>query len=301
MVDLAEPLNGADAPPARVDATIPTPYEYGLFSVARILETVDAHQNEGVYATPYTCEPATGYVRNCDDEATATKALGRNVNDPTAASPYTLYGYFECASIGYDLTEAQQMARQNLLLGEERGAENELWSADLGSVTSLSGGLNGDNSTVENVGGASAVSVVAGVAALEDWLGENYGGVGILHMPRGLAISLSKARIIDFMAGSKRLTTILGTRVAAGGGYDGTGPVGDAARNPGAGNAWIFASGDVVLRRSAPFDTPPGSQTAAILDRDLNDLTALSERIYSNWIDGCGIAAVRVTIDSCGC
>lgn len=300
-------LNGADAPPKRVDAVIPTPYDFGLFSVARMDEVVDAHENEGVFAQPYTCDPATGYVRNCDEvDDPPAKSHEPNVRGANYASPYTLYGYYECASIGYSITEAQQIARQNLLLGEERGAEAELWAGDLGSVSSLAHGINLDASTITDLTPvAGATSVVTGVAALENWLGQNYAGVGMLHVQRGLAISLGSSRVIDFQAGSKKLTTILGTRVSAGSGYSGIGPdaiVDDAVvpgTDPADGEAWIYATGDVVLRRSAPFDTPPGSQSAAVLDRDLNDLTALSERIYSNWIDGCGIAAIRVILDCC--
>lgn len=183
--------------------------------------------------------------------------------------PFVAYAGYRCALPGRSLEDAAGRARSALEMSEQRQVENAYWTGALGNDTRLAGP---DTVTVAGAGG-SPVSLADGVAALESHLGSTYGGAGVLHAGRGVATYAAGAQLVT--RDGPALSTILGTRWVFGGGYPGTGPDGAA---PAEGSAWIYATGEVVVRRSEVFTTPP--EPAAGFDKSSNELLLMAERVY---------------------
>jgi hypothetical protein len=85
---------------------------------------------------------------------------------------------------------------------------------------------------------------------------------------------------------------MLGTPVAAGAGYPGSGPAGEAAA---AGTQWMFVTPAMFGYRSEVF--PSSAVRGDLLDRSKNDLYAVAERNYVLGFDPCGVGAVLVDLD----
>jgi hypothetical protein len=83
------------------------------------------------------------------------------------------------------------------------------------------------------------------------------------------------------------LVTQLGSKVAAGGGYDlpNNGPTGAAAA---AGERWLYATGEVLVLRDDLV-------VLQELNRSTNDVVVLVERMYFAVVD-CFAAAVKVKV-----
>lgn len=199
----------------------------------------------------------------------------------TIGTPFTVYTGFECKAV--DLDEARRVAAERLALVEWRGVEQALWE-NLPPA---------DPNFPDNLGLVvldPAPSLCAGFGALEEFLGANYAGVGIIHAPRRVA------SYVDTMVHQEQaqLKTLLGTLVAFGGGYDPLeGPTGQTAPTEGQ-SVWMYATGAIVYRRSAePFVNPPDG---GALDRVTNQVTVAAERTYVLTVE-CVIAAVLVTLE----
>jgi hypothetical protein len=179
---------------------------------------------------------------------------------------------------------------EKLTLGEGRAIEREFWTganginphlADVLDTTILAGGL--------------PVSPVAGLAALEGALGECFGGIGLIHAPRGAIPALQASTLIE-RSGQRIQTTPLSTGVVAGGGYPGSAPDGTAAA---AGQSWLFATGPVTLRRT-PIEFV-GASAADWTKRDTNDAILIAERTYVVTLEDCCKFAVLVDLNGCCC
>lgn len=176
--------------------------------------------------------------------------------------PFAVYHMFKCGAVGgYD--RGAERARRALMGGEGRAVERVMGQL-----------LAADDTGVDiTPTPGTAVSIVDGIAKLEKWSAANYGGVATIHMPRDVALVAYAAGALVRV--STRLETGLGSRVAAGAGYDTLqGP--DGAGAAGADEAWLYVTGQVVARRGAVIEVGPQLQTAP---RD-NSFLALAERSY---------------------
>lgn len=214
------------------------------------------------------------------------KELDPNTGEVGHSSPFTVYGHFRCSPTGYSGSAAQDKATAHLLAREEARAEGALWTGDLGNVPNLAG-TNGYPEPTTLAGG-TAVGIGPALALLEDFLAGSYGSEGVIHMTRGAATQAAAERLVLAVGG--RLTTVLGTAVAAGAGYPGSGPTGQTA----AGTSWIYASPAVFGYRSEPFTS--SNSPGDLFDRGHNVLTAIAERTYLLGFDPCGVAAVQVQL-----
>ena len=187
---------------------------------------------------------------------------------------------------------------------KQRDAANAAWikrwplgtatRTDIASAATLDLTANAVNSDYLRITGTTTVTVAgAGVAEtvglLENWLATNYGSVGVIHMTRQAAV-IGLAREVLVTSGG-RLTTQLGTPVAAGSGYPGTGPAGQAAA---ASTSWIFATPALFGYRSEVFDS--SDRSGDLFDRSLNNLYAVAERSFLLGFDPCGVAAALATL-----
>lgn len=121
----------------------------------------------------------------------------------------------------------------------------------------------------------TGVNPVEGVAFLEQWIGERYGGLPLLHMNRyGTTYTVSKGLLRP--AGTD-LVTFQGTPVANGAGYGSAGPDAVTATYPG--EYWIYATGQVNL-----WQGPLVRVTAPEVGQ--NRMLGLVERTYVPVIEG---------------
>lgn len=288
------------APPP-VDAETPA----GLFTVARLIQGADlpgdgngTRWEAGVQYQVQTCADVSGWSEVCPPTAPEDKTF--DLRFPTVTgTPFIAYLGIDCPLVGYSLDEFETAVRNGFLANESRLVERAFWSGEFGNSPSLAG-TDADPSDCVNLtpgdvdyAGGTAMTIVGGISALEDYLGANYGGVGIIHSPRGVAPFAARDNQIE--RSGTRLTTKLGTRWAFGGGYTiNTGPDGVVAP---AGEAWLYATGAVTIYRSGVFINP--NELRAAFDTRTNQVEILAERKYVITRE-CVCAAVRVKV-GCSC
>lgn len=208
------------------------------------------------------------------------KNLERNGVEPGVASDFTIYGHYQCSPIGNSLEYAEERAEQHLIAREQARVEQAIWTGDLGNTPTLRGAT---------VLGSGAVSIRAGIAALEAAIATEYGSLGVIHMTRETALLAIAASVLRRDGG--RLFTELGTPVVAGAGYDGSGPDGTPA-SPG--ESWAYVTPAIFGYRGEVFTS--SGRPGDLLDRSTNDLYAVAERTYVIGWEECGVSAVLLTI-----
>jgi hypothetical protein len=270
-------------PPLYVEAPATTPYSFGLFSVASFPVEADDHWRCGIEYEPQACGAASAWGDPCD-AAQADKA-GVDGVDLVEGDPFTVYAGITCRLPGR--TDFEDRARAALALGEQRAVEEAYWTGSAGNTPRLADPAADILNTV--AGAPGALCPAAAIASLEAHLASNYGGAGIIHAPRYAVPFLSRNALIN--PGRDRITTDLGTAVAAGGGYAvNTGPDGAAAP---ADTVWLYATGAVVIRRSEVWVNP--DTLAQSLDRAANQIELLAERTYVVTHE-CVLAAVLMSV-----
>lgn len=277
------------APPQIVAGAPRLPLPYGLFSV--VAPRVDAEERweNGVTFEALTCEPAGGIGEpECapDETIGLPKDLDPNGTSAGVASPFTIYGHYQCSPIGNTLGYAQERAEAHLVAREQARVEQAVWTGDLGNTPSLRG--------AQVLGGGAAVDIRSGIAALEAAIAAEYGSLGVIHLTRETALLAIAAGVLD-SAGGGRLFTTLGTPVVAGAGYDGSGPDGSTA---GDGQAWAYVTPAIFAYRSEIFTS--SNRPGDLLDRGQNNLYGVAERTYVVGWEDCGVSAVLLSLGSGG-
>lgn len=200
------------------------------------------------------------------------------VKDFRGAQPFTVYTEFDCSPVG--LTDAATIARDALARIEADSVESAFWTGTAGGVQSVLPHLAANTEILDTDGiilqsaatvCATGVDVARGLGALEDCLGDCYGGLGIIHIPRFALPTFIAAYLIVERDGG--LYTVSGHRVVVSDAYPGTSPAGDA---PAAGTSWIYATGAMIGYRSdVRFFSPRES-----FDRAENTMRLIAERTY---------------------
>lgn len=275
--------------PRYVAVPAPIRPRYGLESVIQWLDASDAHTFLGVQFEPERCDAAnlTSALPCYDDDESpfgVPKQTTRGVAVVTA-SPFAVYGEYECNPVGRPLEEAFARAQAHLELGRGRAIERAVQLGEAGNEPSLIA------DAVDITPGSGPVGMTDAVSRLEQYLGENYGGIGVIHMDRRLAAH-AVADMLIYPVGDN-LQTGLGTYVAAGAGYDASyGPGESPGESPsGDGQLWIFATGAVFgwMSDSPSFPDSPGGA----INRDNNTITVLAEQqVVVAW--ECVAAAIQV-------
>jgi hypothetical protein len=121
--------------------------------------------------------------------------------------------------------------------------------------------------------GAAAVSVVSGLAILEEELAHTlYGGQGLIHMSPGLVGLAAQNNGLRFIDG--QWYTAMGHRVVADAGYiDTKEPTGQAASA--VGTEWMYASGPVTL-----FSTNP-----ELMGGSANEYMDMTRNKFVRWLN----------------
>lgn len=276
-------------PRALIRGAARQPLPYGLFSTLTFRPTgADRWEGGGVQFEHVGCDGVDG-IGPYQVPPTATTGLPKAITSTPGAvgtdgtaDVFTVYGHFACSPVGWSPQEAEARAREQLLAREEARVEQAFWTGDLDNTPSLEAGTTTDVS-VAGAGPAESIGL------LENYVAANYGSLGVIHMTREAAlIGLQLGALVT--AGG-RLTTALGTPVAAGAGYPGTGPAGQAAA---ASTSWMFVTPALFGYRSEVFTA--SNRAGDLLDRSTNDLYAVAERSYLLGFDPCGVAAALATL-----
>ena len=188
-----------------------------------------------------------------------------------SADPFVVIDGALCTLIA--TPDMQQKARDALYTSEQRLVEQQFWA-----------NLSAEGATIL---GAGAVSLTAGVALLEQYLRDQSGYVGMLHSDAYVAPYASSVEAITETNPETIKRTSLWTPWVFGGGYDLTGPAGEAA--PGPDQAWIYATGQVIIHRGS-IDVHEAFTVSN--NQDL----VIAERSYVV-IHDCPIAAVLVQLE----
>lgn len=262
----------------RVEAIPGTPSPYGLLSAATVLDA-QGHELLGIEWEPISCAAAlTTDFCSDDDEFDPTKTFDRSGR--ATASPVTVYYGRDCGPIGQSFDEAAAYVRAGLAIGEPAALEGWFQTNVLS--------VNAEDLTPA----AGAMSPAQALGVLEAYLGTNYGGVGVVHIPVGLAAVFGAAgTLLD--KGARR-ETWAGNLVALGAGYGvNVGPVTSSGDPAEAGDDafWVYITGPVVVRREAVDVAARGDRD--VVDVVLNDRTMLAERTSVISYE-CAAAAVQV-------
>lgn len=199
---------------------------------------------------------------------------------------FAAYGGVSCSAIGLDqadmLSAVEDVFRRGESTAVERALMNTRFQADPFVAPATEGRWLAPVDLTP-VGGA--VSPQVGVAILEGYASSVYVGAPTLHLPRTVASLLLGTQGAVLEEGE--FTTKLGSKIAAGAGYDypNLGPDGTGAP---AGEKWLYATGEVVVRRGPAI-------VRQVMAHTDNEVYVLAERGYVAAVD-CFTAAVRVTL-----
>lgn len=238
-------------------------------------------------ANGYTARIPISVTGSTSGPYVANASFAKNDDDGVAivvGEPFAVYHMQHCRTVGR-YSDAQARARRSLELGEGRAVEMAMaarLAAAAVDVTPTPG---------------TAVDIVDGLALLERYAGINYGGVPTIHAPRDIALMLASRNAVLRLG--DHLESVLGSKVAAGAGYEGdVGPIATTA-----GASWVFATGTVLLHQgniieSGPqiVTTPPAAPGGGF--GSTNEYRALAERPYVGAWE-CFVAGIQVKTTSC--
>lgn len=275
-------------PRLRVQGPGYLPAPFGLLTAAQVIDNADAHFRNGVEWEPLCAPAATATLSPCypvlDPEGDPEDRIDADPPAKTASDAggavgltdgeaVTLYAVHTCARVGRDTQADQDRAGMLLTNGEVRALEAVLLNGETEAGT-LPRSLDALATEVTD----AASSIAYAVALIEDALYAADGGVGIVYMPRSLALLglVDEVLRID----GQRLLTRLGTPVAAGTGFGA--PAADDA------SATIYGSGPLAVHRG-------GVEFLDGFDRAVNRHTVIAERDYALTWGEC--AVVSATVD----
>lgn len=195
---------------------------------------------------------------------------------------FAAYGGVSCSAIGLDRETMEREVQRVFEAGESTAVERALMSTRFRADTEATPRWG---APVDLTPVAGAVTPQVGVALLEGYAGSVYVGGPTLHLPRSVASLLlgTQGAILE----EGEFTTKLGSKIAAGPGYDfpNYGPDGT---EPAEGEKWLYATGEVMVLRGPAIVR----QVMALTD---NEVYVLAERGYIAAVD-CFAAAVRVRV-----
>lgn len=270
-------------PPFVIDGPLPVRPRYGLLDVAQIqTPSIDPHWMNGTTMRGYSSD-LPGVWAPCNEGSTAdVKDDGGPTVQPTFG-PFTVYLPVTCNTFS-SRPDDEFRARATAAFEAKEG-----WAVERELAQGIGQPLNpflGD-SNADVLASGAAVGAREALALLENALGATAEG-GVIHADPATVIRWSGEYLV--IKDGDILRTALGTPVAVGRGYIGATQQGEAA--PGADQAWAWATGPVVVRRSQT-EVIPGTLSEA-LDRLTNEVTERVERHYVVGWDTALQAAVLV-------
>lgn len=261
------------------EAPVATPWRGSLLAAANVGDGIEWLEGPDLYET-YNGMDFGSEAPFC---VQAAKTI-TSTSDWVDGFQFAAYGGVRCQRIGLDLDNMRDGLRKAFDAGESKAVEAALmkyrFQAEGGTPELWPAATD-----LTPVGGA--VSAVNGLALLEGHAAANYVGVPTIHVPISVGTLLASSDVIQFEGDT--LKTKMGSKVAAGAGYESpnTSPAGAAAP---AGERWIYASGEVTVRRGDLIFRDE-------MDPEQNEVLALVERPYVIAAETF-TAAVRVKVEN---
>lgn len=241
-----------------------------LLDLAKIEETLEwLHEGAALFES-YNCIPMEGIADWCGPNSKEFDYQGSWVD----GDRFAVYGGVTCNAIGGEWEGIQTKAEAAWRSREHIGVE-------VAAMTHLA--VHPDTEDLTPAGGP--VSPKTALALLEGHAARFYAGVPTIHTPRLVASLLSQDKTIELEG--RRLKSALGSKLAAGGGYDypNLGTDGEEAE---AGTKWLYGSGEVVLARTPEIRVRE-------MDRGTNEVVLMLERGYVIAVD-CYRTAIQVEV-----
>lgn len=266
-----------------VDAPTVPLWEYGILTVATIIDEPDPHARNGIaYKAPACVGTVNGYIDDCVTPPTKvpTDTLLKEDN-VVRGCPFHLYAALSCKTTNLEAMAAE--VAEVFRLGEQSAMEGQVWSNVLATT----------GSTVLNATSlpADAFTPVGAIAAMESAMATCYGGRATIHSDRGLAPYLERDRQIKLVG--DHYETALGTKIGFYGGSLNTSPVGVAAPS---GYAWVYITPELTIRRFEPAILPADSaHRLQYIDGNgnlTNEPYVLAERTYVPSTECCRFAVL---------
>lgn len=264
-----------------VEAVPGEPLPHGLLGgCTNVISPGDPHEMLGTEWRPLSCADAHDTTWCPPEGDPAPGPIIYNRPGTCTAAPVTIVAGTECSTIGLTYAEAVRQSREGLRMGEQRALEEWFLSHVLCQIAE------------DETPAAGAVSVAQGVSILETWLGTEYGGTGVLHVPVGVGSLLSERSVIFFnSAGTPR--TLVGNCVVFGAGYSiNVGPPDCTVADPG--EAWLYATSPIRIRQD-DVQIVPDRDAESVAYRT-NDRRVEAMRTFVVEIACCRAAAVRVKL-----
>ena len=261
----------------------PPPRPYGLFDVALgpMPFPVPPATAGGVEYVPDTCEKDI-YLYDMTCPAVSGSKTYVGVESAISGAPFGVVVSYSCNIVGYDLAEVENRLRTRMTLHEQKAVERRLWQGQFNPGLGVIPGLFTQATTL-----AATSCPTDALALLEQTLADNSIVGGIIHARPYMAPHLSASHLVEKGPGN-RVTTMRGTPVCFGEGYDGTGPQGQAVT---ATAEYMYASGRILVWATPDVFIPPLGE---VLDRSTNVLNAVGEKIYAMVVE-CNVWATAVT------
>lgn len=253
--------------PARIEAPAVALPKGGLLAVANVIDEPSSSRAAfGFDYYSYACGDGGLYAAPCGEvtgpgfDTTKTLEGGERVT----AYPFVVYAGVDCDLFGRD--EYGPAARNKLAGVEERLVGRAFQAIATANLTPVAVPVPSASEDLT----PCCEAVVSAVGALEQYAGENYGGLPVLHLSRANTAYLAAAGYV-VMNVDGSLQTVQGTPIANSPGYDPT-------------TAWI--SGAVHIWR-----TPV--EVHAVDSVMTNTAQGLAERVYSVAVD-CFVAVAEM-------
>jgi hypothetical protein len=223
---------------------------------------------------------------------------------PGDSWPFGIVSSYKCLTVGMSLEERRVIAKQQAELGTPKALERELQTAGIAHAANrLDVPYLADQHAVD-VGIADS-GVVFGIAALEQALADcGLGTQGVIHMTRSAAILASSHNLL-VPSSDGGLSTVLGTPVIAGVGYDPS-----VTKATGAATVVDLSTGTPL--RKGPVTLPtsqamyatgpvavhlgPVDIIAEITNHTTNEMAVVAGRSAAVYFDGCCHFVVNVDL-----
>lgn len=270
---LVPPITGDPSPHGLLGGCVP------------VVTTSDLHELNGTDLMSGACGPV-GQWQDCPTGTWVNPEDGKVFNRPVACTfePITAYAGIECSTFGLTQAEAEMYALDALRMGEQFALE-DFFMRNFLCTNAVD--LTPDDAT-------GALHFAQGLGLLEMWLAASYGGTGVIHVPAGAAGLFATHGLTCDCADCPR--TLMGNGVVLGAGYAANlGPGGDGACvEPEPGEAWLYATPPMRIRRDAPSVVPTGERGS--INTRTNDRRVLAESTFVAEVACCMAAAVRVSL-----
>ena len=258
-------------PPLSLDGPLPVAPSRSLLNTVTVIDSPDLRFGVGGVVWPYPPGLPESFDP-CSSGTFRTKSDGLDFGwGLPQFQPFTVYLPITCSSITAAAPGFADRARLAFAATESYAVARELAR---GVANPLNPFLDDANLTILNAG--TAVNPDRGLGLLEDAIGATGRGGVILTSPAvGAALNGTGGYGVDTKSGAL-LTTANATPVALDGGFIGSSPSLHAALLDG--EAWAFATGPIVIRRSPEIQIL--STLSESLDRSDNTVTFRAERDY---------------------